>query len=1458
MMTEQFFHRIRCFFITCCLLLSSLPIPGQADPQSSVTIVSDRPHLRVGLPGFSFPPYIFVTENKEASPSTRTSTTTETQVDGLLIEVLDQVAKHADFTYEITFYSTYNEVVTAFKAGELDLLPGVTSTFSRQQYMAFSEPMFSIRRGVITKQQPVNQFQELTGKKIAVEQGFALMELLPSLMPKTTLVPVSNSLQAIEAVRQSKADGYIGDAVVLSDLLRQHNDPSLELSILPGLPTNHLHFATQKGKHKLLSRINFALEDIKSQSLTAIYNQWLNPGQINMFTNYGQLRLSPEERSWLDKNPYITIGVHRDWAPYDYINVDKIHSGLTADLLNIISNELGVKFEISSKRTYSELNRAFHDGELMMLSALPETPTQDKLMYFSTPYVDEPWVLFAPAEEGIDSLLNNSKLTVGIIADTSGSELLSDYCSNCSSVSYINQVSAFQALQKEEVDRVLTSLHHASPLLQSDYLGQFKMVGQIEDKNLVPLHFAVNFRQPILLNIINKALDSIPQEEMTRLENKWLTFEYQEGLAPKEVAKWAGIITLLVLTVIITITWWNRKMAEEILQRKTAEKRARRAERRLQHLADNLDGVVLQHVQPDPEQPLNIQYTFVSAGVKDLLGVSATSIKLHPEHLLNQLDDVDMPALKLSMREATKQGHWDSEQKLKYHRGQLKWIQFKSRVTPHEEGGFYWNTVVTDISLLKQQQLALEHARQKAEIATAAKSQFLATISHEVRTPISGILGLLELMADQPLNDELVNLHGGLTQSARNMLHIVNDVLDYSKIEAGKLDLNPTNIKLGKVLARIIQPQSIHAQQKNLAFKYWQDPRLADWLLADDIRLHQILNNFLNNAVKFTEQGTIGLAVDVLSPVDSEHSSGKQTIRFTVSDTGIGISPEQQKNLFKPFEQADQSTSRRFGGTGLGLAIARKLVEQMDGTIQLNSQLGKGSEFSITVTLPLGEPEPEHRPSQTADDNDTPAPMTSGSSLIIGYFMQREALYRYLQHLQLTPVIVTAKYLQELKNEADKHQPRHIFIAMSIWQQLQLNDQWLEEHLPDVNIIIINQNPMLSPEPLGEQWCLSVNPLLPDNLRHVLTMPVSSMQNRLIELVEPENWTESRESAEANGRLILVAEDHPVNQQVISKQLKKIGLHADIVDNGVLALEAMKHHRYGLLLTDCHMPEMDGYTLSATIRQQERRATDNDSELTHQQLIMEFGPTISHSYQQMHAGHNVKGLPNSGLPIIALTANAIQGEDSHCFEMGMSDFLVKPVSIAKLKQVLLKWLNADPVTPMNTKEQGQIQDDDSHSASEFLNLFSAVDQQLDDDDLQASLDATPRKASSADNINQNEKSSSAVLDEQKILLLFEDQEVVSQLMEEFKHNHQQDFRLLNEAIEQDDQQAIKTIAHRMKGASQMLECDTLAIPLAAIEKEAERTLFSADSTAYVTLKEITAELLEENPEEHYSKTLTEP
>ncbi|WP_051902175.1 ATP-binding protein, partial [Photobacterium sanctipauli] len=1269
---------------------------------------------------------------------------------------------------------------------------GVTATFERQQYMSFSDPMFSIRRGVITHNKSVNDYQQLNKKTIAVEKGFALNELLPTLLPSAWLKPVADSNEAISAILSGTAFGYVGDAVVLSNLLKQQGNPALTLSILPGLPTKHLHFSAPKGKHKLLSRINFALEDIKRDSMPAIYNQWLTPEQQNMFTHYGQLKLSQEERNWLDGNPTISVGVHQDWGPYDFVDDQNRHSGLSADLLDILSYELGVKFKPQSNPSYAALTESFIDGEVMMLSAVAETEESSLQMYFSAPYIDEPWVLFGHAGASLGGLFTDSEPKVGVISGTAGEELLATLCSTCKPTFFMDQASAFRALQQNTVDQVLSSLHHASPLLQSSYIGQFKMIGQIQPENLLPLRFAVNYRHPILHGIIDKALATIPKEEFDRLEHKWLTYDYQEGLAPMEVAKWAGLISALGLMVIVSIIGWNRKMAQEILQRKTAERRAKRAEQRLQQLADNLDGIVLQHVQPDPDKPLALHFTFISAGITELLHINADQLLSAPSSLLEQMLLDDEQSLENSMLRACQQGHWDHEQAMKCPSGKPKWVQFKSRITPHEDGGYYWNTVVTDISLLKQQQLALDDARKKAEIATAAKSQFLATMSHEVRTPISGILGLLELMQDQPLNEETRSLHGGLTQSARNMLHIVNDILDFSKIEAGKLELSPADIALGTTLARIIQPQSIHAQQKGLAFHYWQDPNLAESHFVDDIRLHQILNNFLNNAIKFTQQGTISLVVDALPQPSSATSptteDGIQHVRFSVKDTGIGISPAQQQALFQPFEQADQSTSRRFGGTGLGLAIARKLVEQMQGEITLSSEEAKGSTFSVLLPLAITkQPEPTR----------TPQMLAGKRALLFGYFLQREELCQYLEHQGVVTNVAPQTHPHAICNTLKQQQPDIACIAQSLWQQLGIDSTWLSTHLPSCKVIVISQNPMLSPEPLDHQWCLSVNPLLPDNLMHVITEPVSAITNSVINAPVEQAARESRIEAEKNGRLILVAEDHPVNQQVIANQLEKIGVHADIVDNGAQAIEALQQHHYGLILSDCHMPEMDGYTLATTLRLQE--------EFAH-------------------------------LPIIALTANAVQGEENRCIDAGMNDFLIKPVSIDKLKAVIEQWL---PSAPEPEPEQQQTQEPASLE-DDFSALFGGITAELEAPTKEADSPILDSDDAKPDQFDPSRNKS--VLDRNKILAIFGDADLSDNLIEEFKQNHQHDLQLLEQALLNNNQASAADVAHRMKGAARMLECEALAMPLEQIEHQAGNQQLSPNAHEMKQLKQLSQQL----------------
>ncbi|MBY5943758.1 transporter substrate-binding domain-containing protein [Photobacterium rosenbergii] len=1409
--------------LACWVALTSLSTVASQEPT-----IAQKTQVRVGFPGFNLPPYIFVSPTLEQNITAEGYVASPDSYSGLLMDVLKQVSHHAEFDYQVVFYPTFEDVTNAFKAGELDLLAGVTSTSNRQGYMSFSEPIFSLRRGVVTLNKPINHYQELDSEVIAIEQGFALQELLPTILPWAQLRPVPDSEVAINSILQQQAKGYIGDAVVLSNLIKQLGDSQLTLSILPDLPTNHLHFSTPKGKHRLLNRINFALEDIKAGSIKSIYNQWLTPDQLNMFAQYGHLNLSQEERSWLEANPTITVGVHRDWAPYDFISEQSHHSGLTADLLKIIANELGVKFEVVSKPSYEALREAFINGDIMMLSALTETPEDALQMHFSAPYVDEPWVLFGNADPALTQLLSQGTSQVGTISGTAGESLLATLCLDCEMQSFPDQDSAFRALQSKQVDLVLTSLHHASPLLQSDYIGQFRMQGQILPDNLLPLSFAINYRHPILLNIINKALASIPSEEYSRLEHQWLTFDYQEGLAPLEVAKWAGLISTLGIVVIASIIGWNRKMAKEILQRKAAELRAKKAEQRLQHLADNLDGIVLQHIQPDPAKPLQFQFTFVSASINELLQVSAEQLFRSPETLLDKMAIENIQELEQSMLNACHQGHWDHEQAIASSSPTPMWVQFKSRITPHEEKGFYWNTVITDISLLKQQQLALDTARQKAESATEAKSQFLATISHEVRTPISGILGLLELMADQPLNEETKNLHGGLTQSARNMLHIVNDVLDFSKIEAGKLDLNPEQVELGTVLARIIQPQSIHAQQKSLAFHYWQDPRLAQCHLVDDIRLQQILNNFLNNAIKFTQQGTISLAVDIMATKEEFAGQDCQHIRFSVKDTGIGIPKDKQLALFQPFAQADQTTSRRFGGTGLGLAIAHKLIEQMDGTVALSSEEGKGSTFSITLPLPVLSHE---------QGTSSPAFHTQTAN-VFGYFIQREELCRYLEHLGLSTELTTLDNPSTVCNKIARVKPDFAFLTLSLWQQLKLPTAWFEQNAPTTKVIIINQNPMLSPEPMDEHWCLSVNPLFPDNLRHVMTQRVAPL------VQHPESPVtqvvmEGREHAEMSGQLILVAEDHPINQQVIGKQLEKLGVVADIVDNGVQALQALEQNRYGLLLSDCHMPEMDGYTLATTVRQKEQHARELYTQFeqydeTNEQRAARLASTVGSSF-----AHSCLA---EGLPIIALTANAVQGEDGRCFAAGMSDFIVKPVSIEQLSTLIEKWLppkTAETKLHPALETEVTINADSDILADDFGALFGGITASLDtaeenteepnelisfaDDDLEINSESeTNNTLGEQQGINSPRKPSGTdyLFDREKLIAMFDDHALTEQLIVEFKETHHRDLLLLEAALAQHDQLQAADIAHRMKGASKMLECEALAQPLAEIERYA--------------------------------------
>ncbi|MDB5868241.1 MAG: sensor hybrid histidine kinase [Polaromonas sp.] len=455
---------------------------------------------------------------------------------------------------------------------------------------------------------------------------------------------------------------------------------------------------------------------------------------------------------------------------------------------------------------------------------------------------------------------------------------------------------------------------------------------------------------------------------------------------------------------------------------------------------------------------------------------------------------------------------------------------------------------LADLALVSARDAA-ELARQEADAANHAKSTFLATMSHEIRTPMNGVLGMLELLSLSQLDGSQHATLRVIRQSGRSLMRIIDDILDFSKIEAQKLDIHPEVCCLREVIEDVHNMYSGNASSKGLLITCRVDAGLSPALMVDPVRLRQILHNFVSNAIKFTSSGQVTIMADLI-----ERKSGEDRLRFSVKDTGIGISEEHQRHLFHPFAQAELSTTRRYGGTGLGLAICRRLAALMGGSIRMVSQPGHGTTMMLELSLPIADP----------------------------------AL-------------------------------------------LALND--------------------------------SKNPLNPVFARSETCRTAPSVAH-----------------AEAEGTLILLADDHPTNRSLLMRQVNMLGYAAESARNGVEALGLWQSGRFALLLTDCNMPEMNGYELAKAIR----------------------------------ALESSKG--SKAYPIIACTANALGSEARICLDAGMDDFLAKPVELKNLLAKLARWLPipSDSVTvPDNYPAVQQASTPIDHSALAKVSAGNtAVEQEI--------------------------------------------------------------------------------------------------------------------------------------------------
>ncbi|MDD5299552.1 MAG: ATP-binding protein [Gallionella sp.] len=564
------------------------------------------------------------------------------------------------------------------------------------------------------------------------------------------------------------------------------------------------------------------------------------------------------------------------------------------------------------------------------------------------------------------------------------------------------------------------------------------------------------------------------------------------------------IKVLQALADITAVTMENVRVYEEL------EQRVQQRTSELQSILDNVQvGIVFsvdgRIIRANPKSSEIFRYASPDAMITT------------PLQTLLSTADTGLSLIDAAKERLAEDGVFNVESRMLRQDGEEFWSHLiaKSLDANNQPGSEIW--VINDVSEAKAKEQTLNELKIAAENANSAKDSFLATMSHEIRTPLTGMLGMLELLSLTDIDNEQRDTLDAAWDSGRGLLRIVSDILDWSKIEEGKLELSPHPTSIPQMLQDVVNTYSRVASTKTLLLWQHADTTLHSAYIVDSLRLSQVLNNFVSNAIKFTQHGEIEVRAELMS-----HLESGDRIRFSVKDTGKGIPQKVQGQLFQRYHQASADTARMYGGTGLGLAICRRLAEMMDGQIELKSEVGQGSIFSITLALPI-----------------------SGA-------------------------------------------------------------------------------------------------------------PVESVRNMHLE-VRQRGIKPLLASREDGAPLVLAVDDNPINQKLLAHQIRLLGLRAETAENGQVALSMWRDGRFAMVITDCHMPEMDGYELAREIRKIEAAES------------------------------------RRRIPVIAWTANALAEEVGLCHAAGMDELLVKPADLMQLRKMLAKWLS---ITETNEESAATVQRND--------------------------------------------------------------------------------------------------------------------------------------------------------------------
>ncbi len=939
------------------------------------------------------------------------------------------------------------------------------------------------------------------------------------------------------------------------------------------------------------------------------------------------LQLNSEERAWVQAHPVVRVGVQRGgWEPFDVMGEQGQHTGISGDYLALLGQRLGIRFETVQFDDWNATLAALGTGQVDMLPSVAQTPEREGRMAFTDSYLTSNSLIFTRHESPIRNTQDLAGKRVAIERGYVTEGLLRAAVPLAQVIEVGSAEEALRTVSSGGADAYVGNMIVASYLIRKLSLANLELRGE---SGLLrsELHFAVRRDWPQLVGVLDKALDSLEREEHDQILDRWLP--------PLTAFSWQGLFAvgwpylLGVVVALVVVVLWNRHLRTQIRQRQLAEAEVVRQRSTLLAIINAI---------PDPIWFKDIQgrYLGINQACADLFGQSSEQVLGKRDHeLLNiewasKREEHDYTAL-------TRDGTYESEGRVRYPDGH--WVVFDTlRTIFRDDRGVPLGLVGVsrDITARKQAEAAMADAKELAEEAARLKSDFLANMSHEIRTPMNAIIGMAHLVQKTELAPRQRSYIEKIQQASGHLLGVINDILDFSKIEAGKLGIEHIDFNLQQVLENVANLIGEKVAGKHLELVFNLDPKLPLQLVGDPLRIGQILINYANNAVKFTERGEIELLIRA-----EQQDADQVQVYFAVRDTGIGISHDQLERLFESFQQADSSTTRKYGGTGLGLAICKRLAEAMGGRVGVQSQAGRGSLF--WCRLPLGisahkqqvlqaQPSLRGRRVLVVDDNDSARRVlhdmlvgmsfrvetaVSGSAALrqVQLADQRQPFDLVLLDWQMPDMdgIETARQLQQIGLQA---QPRLLMVTA----------HGREEVLHEARQVGVDD--------------VLLKPLNPSVLLDAVVTSLASHSAPGPAGVAPATVGEAL--PKLAGKRVLLVEDNELNREVACGLLEESGLQIEQAEDGAQAVDIMLAKGEGYfdaVLMDMQMPVLDGLAATRRLRA--------EAQFAH-------------------------------LPIIAMTANALPADRERCLDAGMDDHLGKPLDPDLLWRTLARWLRVDP------------------------------------------------------------------------------------------------------------------------------------------------------------------------------------